>query len=171
MKRQIPESSHVKNCVNQGITNIHIRSGDTDVLVLAVSVCSKLPSLEGLWVDFGTGKHFKVIDALGISRQLGPEKSTVLPLFHSFTGCDTVSSFAGKGKRTAWATWRVYPEVTKAFSSLIDNPKMIAHSEATVTLEKFVVLLYDRTSNKEQVNDARRQLFSLKAGLENIPPS
>ena len=25
-----------------------------------------------------------------------------LPFFHALTGCDTVSAFHGKGKRTAW---------------------------------------------------------------------
>ena len=46
-------------------------------------------------------------------------KSANLPLFHALTGCDTVSSFAGIGKKTAWAAWNVYPEVTDAFVELM----------------------------------------------------
>ena len=46
-------------------------------------------------------------------------------------------------------------------------------SEATMALlERFVVLLYDRTSDIMNVNDARKQLFTQKSrSLENLPPS
>ena len=30
-----------------------------------------------------------------------------------------MSSFAGIGKKTAWAAWNVYPEVTEAFAELM----------------------------------------------------
>ena len=43
---------------------------------------------------------------------------------------------------------------------------------AKAALEQFVVLLYDRTSDLLQVNDARKQLFTQKSrSLENIPPT
>ena len=39
-------------------------------------------------------------------------------------------------------------------------------------LERFVVLLYDRTSDIMNVNNARKQLFTQKSrSLENLPPS
>ena len=38
------------------------------------------------------------------------------------------------------------------------------------TCERFVVLMYDRSSNKTSINDARKSLFSKKArSLEQIP--
>ena len=37
-----------------------------------------------------------------ISSALGEQNSAALPMFHSFTGCDTVSSLNGKGKKSAW---------------------------------------------------------------------
>ena len=42
----------------------------------------------------------------------GPEVARIV---HAFTGCDTVSAFCGRGKKTAWNTWKVYPEVTTEF--------------------------------------------------------
>ncbi|KAG0729102.1 hypothetical protein GWK47_003575 [Chionoecetes opilio] len=43
---------------------------------------------------------------------------------------------------------------------------------ATSLLERFVVLMYDRTSDTMEVNDARKQLFAHKSrALENIPPT
>ncbi|KAG0724688.1 hypothetical protein GWK47_040075 [Chionoecetes opilio] len=39
-------------------------------------------------------------------------------------------------------------------------------------LERFVVLMYDRTSDTMEVNDARKQLFAHKSrALKNIPPT
>ena len=39
-------------------------------------------------------------------------------------------------------------------------------------LERFVVLLYDRTSTEEGVNKKRKQLFSKKGrGIDGLPPS
>jgi len=39
-------------------------------------------------------------------------------MFHALTGCDTVSAFAGRGKRTAWTVWESFPELTKALSEV-----------------------------------------------------
>ncbi|KAG0720473.1 hypothetical protein GWK47_048455 [Chionoecetes opilio] len=44
--------------------------------------------------------------------------------------------------------------------------------ESMSLLERFVVLMYDRTSGPMEVNDARKQLFAHKSrALENIPPT
>ena len=42
-------------------------------------------------------------------------KSKALPMFHSLTGCDTVSSCAGRGKNLSQGDWDVFP-------ALIDAP-------------------------------------------------
>ena len=84
-----------------------IRTVDTDVLVLAISIVARLENTE-IWITFGTGKHLRYIPAHEIAKELGSEKSKALPMFHAFTGCDTVSSFAGKGKKTAFDTWKIF---------------------------------------------------------------
>ena len=50
----------------------------------------------------GTGKHFRYVPVHEIARSLGPDKSQTLPIFHDYTGCDTVSSFHTKSKKSAW---------------------------------------------------------------------
>ena len=55
------------------------------------------------------------------STCLGPEKCIALPFLHPFSGCDTVSLFAGCGKKTVWEVWRILTEVTPAFSTLASN--------------------------------------------------
>ena len=46
---------------------------------------------------------------------LGVQKCHALPIFHALTGCDVMSSFSGKGKKSAWQAWSAFPEVTTAF--------------------------------------------------------
>ena len=91
-------------------------------------------------------------------------------MFHAFTGCDTVSSFGGRGKNMAWATWRIFDDVTKAFCALAATPDAI--DDWMEPLERFVVLLYDRISSQESVNQARKQLFTQKdKTIDGLPPT
>lgn len=132
---------HVANAVEKlGSTKVLIRTVDTDVVVIAIAVFQKL-TISELWIAFGVGKNLRFLSSLG------PEKSKALPIFHAITGCDTVSSFSGKGKKTAWTTWSSYQEVTSAFVLLSDRPETVS-DECLEILEQFIVLLYDHTSPK-----------------------
>ena len=75
-----------------------------------------------------------------------------------------------KGK-TAWSVWKTFPQLTDALKALTANPKAFQEREVMAAIERFVILLYDRTSLQDSVNDSRHKLFSHKAGLENIPPT
>ena len=82
-----------------------------------------------------------------------------------------MSSFAGIGKKTAWAAWNVYPEITEAFKELMHMADPISDRTLEV-IERFVVLMYSRTSDLSRVNYAMKQLFAQKSrSLENIPPT
>ena len=108
-----------------------------------------------LWVALGTGRHFRFIPIHEVAVAVGPSTSATLPLFHALTGCDTVSSFAGIGKKTAWAAWNVYPEVTEAFEELMHMADPISDRTLKV-IERFVVLMYSRTSDLSRDNNARK---------------
>ena len=100
--------------------------------------------------------------------------SRALPVFHAFSGCDTTSSFLGVGKRSAWQSWQAYPEVTEAFVSLAKDPFQLLQADSACfrVLERFVVVLYDRTSSLSSVNEARRDLFCHKnQAMERVPPT
>jgi hypothetical protein len=90
---------------------------------------------------------------------MGPEKSRALITFHAFTGCDQTSSFASKGKKTAWETWRIHREATEAFARLSDSPSLPVVNELMPVIERFVTLMYDRTSACTSANEARKDLF------------
>ena len=163
---------HMDDCAKEGLKRIMIRTTDTDVVVLAVS-CVQSTAVEELWIALGVGKHFKYLAAHTIAVELGPQCSKALPAFHAFTGCDCVSFFSGRGKTKAWNTWAAYPQVTKAFLLMMEEPDVFLPDSAMMDfLQRFVVLLYDRTSELQSVNQARKQMFSKgKRQLENIPPT
>ena len=72
-------------------------------------------SLNELWVEFGIGQNRKYLLIHKIVYSLGEERCTALPMWFVLTGCDTVSMFSGRGKKTEWEVWKVFPEVTETF--------------------------------------------------------
>lgn len=160
---------HALDASSRGHRRIKIRSNDTDVVVLAISVANALPADE-VWVTFGTGKNVHNIPAHTIANSLGADKASALPMFHALTGCDTVSFFARRGKKTAWDAWKVFPELTPVLRVLIGAPNEVTE-ECMRVLERFVVLLYDRTSSLMSVNEARKELFPKRSKLDSIPPT
>lgn len=153
-----------------GHQRIKIRSNDTDVVVLAISVAHTIPANE-LWIAYGSGKTLTYLPVHSIAESLGEEKSSALPMFHALTGCDTVSFFYGRGKKTAWDVWNVFPELTPVLRALSATPDGI-NDVLIATIERFVILLYDRTSSLTSVNKQRQELFSKKSkNLESIPPT
>ena len=161
---------HVEDATKQGYTNVSIRTVDTVVVVLALAAAQRL-SIDELWVAFGTGKSFRFLAAHEMAQASGPDKCRGLPAFHAFTGCDTVSSFGGRSKKTPWERWEVCDEVTANCCSLGATPTPSIVDDSLYTLERFVVLLYDRTSNHDHVNDACKQLFTQKGRAIDALPS
>ena len=60
-----------------------VRTVDTDVVVLAVSVFEQL-GIDEFWLDFGVGKHLKYIASHLVAQAIGRRKSKYL-VFHSST--------------------------------------------------------------------------------------
>ena len=138
--------------------------------VIAISVFRRLIARE-IWIAFHSGKAFRYIEVHKIAAVLGPEKCLALPEFHVLTGCDQVLSFYSKGKKTAWDTWKAYEDVTPAFATLSNNPNTKAVYESLHLLERFVDLMYDRTSSCFSANEARLDLFPTRTRMDAIPPT
>ncbi|XP_061721794.1 uncharacterized protein LOC133528424 isoform X2 [Cydia pomonella] len=159
---------HLADAVLKGHSKVMLRTVDTDVVVLAISCVPKLEGLEELWVHIGTGRNHQYLACHTISSCLGPERTHVLPLFHSFTGCDTTSSFNGRGKKTAFEAWKAYPNVTRGFEALYRGE----YDRADPEIQKFVITMYDRSCPSETVNECRKNLFTKKdRQIDNLPPT
>ena len=75
-----------------------------------------------------------------------------------------------ESKNTTWKTWLSFPDVTEVFIRLVDLQDISAGDKGK--LERFVCLMYGRTSPVSEVNQCRRLLFVKKAHMiENFPPT
>ena len=116
---------HEFHAAQHGHHKIVVRTVDTDVVVLAVSVTQGFQPEDELWLAFGTGKCFQNLAAHELVAGLGPQKARGLSMFHALSGCDTISSFAGHDKKSAWVIWNVLPELTDALLQLSYAPSKI----------------------------------------------
>ena len=160
---------HASHSFHHGFTKLMIHATDTDVVVLAIAVSSVLQDCE-IWVAFGHGSKLRFIPCHLIAAKLGNAGSWGLLLMHALSGCDTVSAFHGIGKKTAWAVWCSMPHLATVFSRLARAPSQVSLDDLN-EIERYVVLLYQRTSSLRHVNEARKQLFAQNRKMENIPPT
>ncbi|VDI08968.1 Hypothetical predicted protein, partial [Mytilus galloprovincialis] len=80
--------------------------------------------------------------------------------------------FLGKAKVSAWDTWSVYEEFSEAFLQVIENRNEVEILKVLKVIERYVVLLYDRSSTAYTVNELKKQLFTQKTRtIDNIPPT
>ena len=168
---------HLYDALKKGHTSCLVRTVDTDVIVILIGkyyqLCTISPAVD-IWVAFGVGRKFQYIHINTLARAIGKDISIALPAFHSFTGCDSVSSFFGRGKRLAWEAWKCYPDVTDAFRHMADNPfcNIDKEDEHFKLLERYTVVLYDKTSQVSSVNVARKEMFCQRSKcMETIPPT
>ena len=106
---------HARHAAESGHRNISIRTVDTDVVVIAINMFKTLAIIEELWIEFGAGKHKRWLPVHTYVSNLGDDMCAALPFWYAFTGCDTVSSFCGRGKKICWNAWKAYNEVTDTF--------------------------------------------------------
>ena len=162
---------HAKN-VAQSNSKILIKTVDSDVVIIAISVYHHITNLRELWVALGKGKDLKYIAVHRIASNLGVMSASVLSFFHSLSDCDTTSSIFGKSPKTFYDAWKLFPEITKVFVKLTSVPeKREIHEEDIALLEQYFVVMYSATCNATDVNTCTRILFSNEASVENIPPT
>ena len=89
---------HVLSGSSCGYKKKSVVTVDTDVVVISLYHFFSL-NLEELWIEFGTGRNKRYFPIHQFAKSLSEEVYRALPFWFTFTGCDTVSMFAGKGKK------------------------------------------------------------------------
>ena len=165
---------HVRSLVLRGHTDITISTVDTDMIVIAISCYEKLArfGLQYLWIEFGHGIHKKWVSIHDLVTNLGSCSRGIL-FWYTFTGCDTMSGCDGRGKQSAWTTWRVFEDISSLFekySSYIEEQELLENEIALI--ERFTCLMYDKSSILSDVNECRRKLFTKHGrSVDTIPPT
>lgn len=80
-----------------------------------------------------------------------------LPCLHGMRHC---LMFFRSWQKTAWEVWKSFPEITTTCVQLSTEPDSLDSHFSQ--LQRFVVLMYDRSSNKTSVNLLRKHLFTKK---------
>ena len=88
---------HVNHATKQFSKHL-IKTVDSDVIVISVTVFNQLQGVNELWIEFGRGKTLKYIPIHEIVNSLGKVSSREVSFLHALSGCDTTSAVAGKGK-------------------------------------------------------------------------
>ncbi len=155
-----------------------VRTVDTDVLVILVGKFHDFHDVNpesDVWVAFGMGRNFRFLSVNAISASLGVPRSRSLPVFHALTGCDTNSTFFGKSKKSAWKAWELCSEtVTPTLEFLASNPfqQLSIDCSHFRNIERMIVVMYDKTSPRDSVNETRMDLFCRRTGnIDYLPPT
>ena len=162
---------HAADASNQRKKRVMICTVDTDVVVIALAMFDRL-DLDELWISYGVGKHLRYLPIHTMHANLGPEKSKAILMFHPMTGCDQVSFLAGRSKKTSWDTWQKFEDITSILERLSNAPSKSVVDEMLPDIERFIILIFDRTSTCTKVDQCRQNLFTKKGrSIENIPPT
>ena len=121
---------HAKKAAENRKDAVVIVCEDTDVLVLATAMAEEIGV--PIYQRRGNQSRTRYINVSSLRNALGDRVAKCLPGMHSFTGCDTVSAFAGKGKLAA------YKLVTK--SSSYSETFTLLGSQAEVLLSIYFSL-------------------------------
>ena len=158
---------HAKDAASTGEA-IVVVSEDTEVFTLAVAKANIIGV--PIYQKRGTQNRARFLNITDISSILGSDVSACLPGLHAFTGCDTVSAFAGKGKVTALKLVRKNPTSQRAFTRI--GTEIEVSTELLDQLEEFTCALYGCKTVKD-VNEARYAMFCAKRGTiesHQLPP-
>ena len=85
------------------IERVVIHSPETDVAVICCfQFATSLATLHEMWFKTGVGNKARYIPIHTAVTTLGTSICRLLPGLHSITGCDSVSSFSGIGKKKSF---------------------------------------------------------------------
>ena len=159
---------HAAHAPEEGYRAVVVTADDTDVMVLCLAFSPDISC--PLFQKCGTKNRVRYIDINKLRHGLGDGVCNALIGMHAYTGCDTVSAFAGHGKLGALKLMRsehcqeMFRELGQSWEPSVDILKK---------LQAFICKLYTSSTTTVDINTARHQLFCARRGeLEStqLPP-
>ena len=160
---------HAAHAAQNGYDSVVISSEDTDVFVLLLAFSSSIDA--SLFQKCGTRTRTRLVDISKVVAAVGEDVCRALVGLHSFTGCDTVSAFAGKGKLGALKILKSDVDAKQAFTELGQSWNL--SEDLFRRIEKVTCAFYSSGANSSDVNDLRYSLFCAKNGeieSHQLPP-
>jgi hypothetical protein len=116
--------------------------------------------------------HHRYIPVHEIALKIGPSLCNSLPALHALSGCDTVSSFFGIGKKKVWRSLKKLAAEDIATLSTFHEQEL----DGSVSVaRKFVVSWYDASNKfKNYHNDLNVMRYNISkakpTALSHLPP-
>ena len=140
--------------------SVIVASEDTDVMMLCLAFHDDIDC--NLFIRCGSSTRTRLVDITKVASALGRNICKALLGLHSYTGCDTVSAFSGRGKVTGLKLLINNPRFQTAFSDL--GKDWTLQDDLFHVLEEFTCKLYMSQTEITEVNEMRFQLFRAKNG-------
>jgi len=154
---------HAKHAAANHPTVIVI-SEDTDVFVILLGMHSEIG--KRILLRRGKKNQIRLIDISKFGTALGKEAFEALVGVHAWTGCDFVSSFAGKGKVKAVNLIRENEQFRDTFVHLGQQWSVSDElfDELFDAIQEFTCSTYCRNTKAKGVNELRYDMFCAKKG-------
>lgn len=165
---------HVVDTLQNGAKSISARTVEKDVVVLLIGHFHDIQSSHdcfNICVAFGMGKNFRFYSINKVCQNLEKEKSIALPVFHSYTGCDTNFLLPRRRAKDCLASMEMS---SRNYQYIKENPFQPIECTSThfITLEHFTVVMYDKANSSGSVDNVRWDCFTKhNRALEHIPPT
>lgn len=162
---------HAVVAADHGCDKIVVCSPDTDVLVLLVHHRPAIAAKEIYFLTGHDGKQTSLarfIPVHEIHHILTSPQRNILLTVYCMTGCDTVSSFFGHGKKTAFRILKQRAQAYQQLSSLGTTPVLTREQEMAAS--KFVGALYG-SPETTSLNALRCEKASKSIQAKKLPPT
>ena len=160
---------HAFHAANAGYKAIIITADDTDVLVICLGLNSNFPC--PIYQKRGTQNCVRFLDIGKLARAIGKSICNAVVGLHAFTGCDTVSAFAGRGKLGAFKQMKASTTYQEAFSQL--GQSLDVSADLFQKLQEITCHIYVSSAHTSSVNELRYQMFCARRGeveSSQLPP-
>lgn len=167
---------HVLDALGRNFKEIAVLANDTDIVVGLLYHCCQLYEKKEL-VDRAIYVNFQKysVPIHQLCEVLPNSLLSCLPVVHCVTGCDTVSYFYGKGKKSAMKAverWNLYEDIRNVIVRLRCDDAHAVLEEFTSACRKVVVAMYGKDPGDfRSLNDLRIHLYPRKRELKYLPPT
>jgi len=154
---------------------IVVSTPDTDVFLIMLSLISDMNIR--LYMLTGTGSKRRIIDMNAVSdnvfdnqNQTNTSKNNLLKAligFHCFTGCDTISLFAGRAKLKPLKLFLTHSDYVDAFHALGSEQHL--DDDVLEQLERFTIHMYGKQPTPDvSLNDLRYILYDTSCTVRKV---
>ncbi|KAJ8390648.1 hypothetical protein AAFF_G00102540 [Aldrovandia affinis] len=160
---------HAAHATEEGYCAVVVTADDTNVLLLCLAFSADISC--PLFQNCRTKNRVRYLDITKLRQALGDCVCNAVIGMYAYTGCDTLSAFAGRGKLRALKLIMRSEHFQEVFLKLGQSGEL--SMDLFEKLQAFTCKLYTASTTTEDINTARHQLFCAQRGeLESsqLPP-